>query len=181
MEGIKNLSDEELVDYVRKKDKESYAEVIRRYKDKLLRYALYLTEDEDKAEDVVQESFIKAYVNLNGFDTRKKFSNWIYRIAHNEAMNVLNEKKQAVLNGDVDFDSGVDLENELVEKELKDKARYCLKRLPVIYREPLILYFFDEKSYEEISDVLRIPVGTVGTRINRAKVLMRKICQESKR
>lgn len=181
MEGIKNLSDEELVDYVRKKDKESYAEVIRRYKDKLLRYALYLTEDEDKAEDVVQESFIKAYVNLNGFDTKKKFSSWIYRIAHNEAMNVLNEKKQVVLNGDVDFDSGVDLENELVEKELKDKARYCLKRLPVIYREPLILYFFDEKSYEEISDVLRIPVGTVGTRINRAKVLMRKICQESKR
>lgn len=169
------------MDYVRKKDKESYAEVIRRYKDKLLRYALYLTEDEDKAEDVVQESFIKAYVNLNGFDTKKKFSSWIYRIAHNEAMNVLNEKKQVVLNGDVDFDSGVDLENELVEKELKDKARYCLKRLPVIYREPLILYFFDEKSYEEISDVLRIPVGTVGTRINRAKVLMRKICQESKR
>lgn len=181
MEGIKNLSDEELVDYVRKKDKESYAEVIRRYKDKLLRYALYLTEDEDKAEDVVQESFIKAYVNLNGFDTKKKFSSWIYRIAHNEAMNVLNAKKQVVLNGDVDFDSGVDLENELVEKELKDKARYCLKRLPVIYREPLILYFFDEKSYEEISDVLRIPVGTVGTRINRAKVLMRKIYQESRR
>lgn len=73
MEGIKNLSDEELVDYVRKKDKESYAEVIRRYKDKLLRYALYLTEDEDKAEDVVQESFIKAYVNLNGFDTKRNF------------------------------------------------------------------------------------------------------------
>ena len=52
--------------------------------------------------------------------------------------------------------------------------------MPVIYREPLSLYFLEEKPYEEISDILRIPVGTVGTRINRAKVLMKKICQKTK-
>ncbi len=181
MKEIQKMSDEELVEYVRKQDKEAYAEVIKRYKDRLLRYALYLSGDEDKAEDVVQESFVKAYINLNGFDTKKKFSSWIYRIVHNEAMNILNEnKRQLPLDNSIDFDSGVDLEDQLIRKELKNKARDCLKRLPVIYKEPLLLYFLEEKSYEEISDVLRMPVGTVGTRINRAKLLMKKICQETK-
>ncbi len=179
MRDIKELSDEELVEYVRKQNKESYIEVIRRYKDKLLRYALYLTGDEAEAEDIVQESFIKAYVSLNGFDEKKKFSSWIYRIVHNESMNVLKKKKNHIsLELGLDFDSGVDLEDELIRMELKRKARYCLKKLPVIYREPLVLCFLEERSYQEISDILRIPVSTVGTRINRAKVLMKKICQE---
>jgi len=182
MTDTSKLSDEQLVKYVREQDKETYAEIINRYKDKLMRYALYLTGDDDKAADVVQESFIKAYINLNGFDVKKKFSSWIYRIAHNEAMNILiKDKKQSFLGEDVDFDSGVNLEDDFVRKELQIKAQDCLKRLPVLYREPLMLYFIEEKSYEEISDILRIPIGTVGTRINRAKVLMKKICQKTKK
>jgi RNA polymerase sigma-70 factor (ECF subfamily) len=176
------LTDEKLVELVRSKDKENYAEIINRYKNKLIRYALYLTGDDDKAADVVQESFIKAYVNLNGFDIKKKFSSWIYRIVHNEAMNVLNkDKKQLPLKEGVDFDSGINLEDNFVKKELQTKAQDCLKRLPVLYREPLTLYFLEEKSYEEISDILRMPVGTVGTRINRAKILMKEICQKAKK
>lgn len=182
MTDIPKLSDEQLVKYVREQDKETYVEIINRYKDKLIRYAFYLTGDDDKAADVVQESFIKAYINLNGFDVKKKFSSWIYRIVHNEAMNILNQdKKQLPLNEDIDFDSGVNLEDDFVKKELQIKAKDCLKRLPVIYREPLTLFFLEEKSYEEISDILRMPIGTVGTRINRAKVLMKKICQKIKK
>lgn len=182
MTNTSKLSDEQLVKYVREQDKETYAEIINRYKDKLMRYALYLTGDDDKAADVVQESFIKAYINLNGFDIKKKFSSWIYRIAHNEAMNVLNkDKKQLPLNEDIDFDSGVSLEDDLVRKELQIKAQNCLEQMPVLYREPLTLYFLEEKSYEEISDILRIPIGTVGTRISRAKILMKKICQKTKK
>jgi len=82
---------------------------------------------------------------------------------------------------DVDFESGVNLEEELIKKELQAHARYCLSRMPLIYREALSLYFLEERSYEEISDILRIPIGTVGTRINRAKVLMKKICQKTKK
>ena len=178
MADTSKLSDEQLVKYVREQDKQAYAEIINRYEDKLVRYAVYLTGDADKAADVVQEAFIKAYINLNGFDIKKKFSSWVYRIVHNEAMGVLRKhNKNIPILEDVDFDSGIDLENDLIKKELRAHTHYCLGRMPILYREPLSLYFLEDKSYDEISDILKIPIGTVGTRINRAKILMRKICQ----
>jgi RNA polymerase sigma-70 factor (ECF subfamily) len=179
MKNIFKLSDEKVVFLVREKDKELYSEIIRRYERKLLGYANYLIFDEADAADVVQNTFIKAYVNLNSFKIGKKFSSWIYRIAHNEAMNVLNKHKKLVqLDENIDFDSGVNLEDEVIKKELKQSAQNCLRQMPIIYSEPLSLYFLEEKSYEEISDILRIPVGTVGTRINRAKSIMKRICQK---
>ena len=179
MKDILKLSDEKIVELVRKKDKELYIHIIKRYQDKLMRYASYLTGEEHNAADIVQESFIKAYVNLNGFNTKKKFASWIYRIVHNEAINLINkQKKQVSLYDDYDFDSGIDIEDEFIKKELRNRTHNCLNQMLVIYREPLSLYYLEEKSYEEISDILRIPVGTVGTRINRAKNLMKKICQQ---
>ena len=181
MKDISKLSDEKIIEMVCKKDKELYVHVIKRYQDKLLRYANYLIGDEHNAADIVQESFIKAYVNLKGFDTKKKFSSWIYRIVHNEAMNLVGkQKKQVSLYEEKDFDSGVDIEDDFIKKELENHTHNCLDKMPVIYKEPLSLYYLEEKSYEEISDILRIPIGTVGTRINRSKALMKKICQTKK-
>jgi len=180
MGDISKLSDEEIADIVRTKDKDVYAEIIRRYQEKLMRYANYILGDEHKGADVVQESFIKAYVNLNGFDTKKKFSSWIYRIVHNEAMNLISkQKKQKPIDEQVEFDSGINLEDEFIKKELVGHAHHCLEQMPIMYKEPLSLYFLEEKSYEEISDILRIPMGTVATRINRAKGVMKTICQKN--
>lgn len=179
MKNISDKSDEDIVEMVCKKDKELYSEIIKRYESKLLRYSNYLVNDKDLASDIVQESFIKAYINLNGFDLKKKFSSWIYRIVHNEAMNaVKKQKKHVPIHEGLDVDSGVDLEDEIIVKEMKSRAHDCLSHMPVIYREPLSLFYIEEKSYEEISDILRIPVGTVGTRVNRAKILMKKLCQK---
>ncbi len=176
------LSDEKIVELVCKEDKELYVHVIKRYQNKLMRYANYLIGDENHAADVVQESFIKAYISLKSFDTRKKFSSWIYRIVHNEAMNLANKQKNHIsLYEEKDFDSGIDIEDNFIKKELKNRAQNCLNQMPVIYREPLSLYYLEEKSYEDISDILRIPMGTVGTRINRAKIIMKKICQKVKK
>ncbi len=63
-------------------------------------------------------------------------------------------------------------------KEIIEKAKNCLSQMPIIYSEPLALYYLEDKSYEEISDILRIPMGTVATRINRSKVIMKNICQK---
>ena len=173
------MTDEEIVGIVTKKDKELYIEIVKRFEEKLLRYAGYLISDSHLIADIVQESFIKAYINLNGFDRKKKFSSWIYRIVHNETMNaVKKQNKHTPIYDNVDFDSGVDLEKEIIIKEMKDKIHKCLTQMPVIYKEPLSLFYLEEKSYEEISDILRIPIGTVGTRVNRAKILMKKICQK---
>src|SRR4030042_4305085 len=116
MSDISKLSDEEIADIVRTKDKDVYAEIIKRYQEKLMRYANYILGDEQKGADVVQEAFIKAYINLNGFDTKKKFGSWIYRIVHNEAMNVLNKyKKQQPMDDRIEFDDGVNLEDEYIK------------------------------------------------------------------
>ncbi|MBL7150639.1 sigma-70 family RNA polymerase sigma factor [Candidatus Microgenomates bacterium] len=179
MSDLSKFTDEEVVELTRTKDKEAYVEIIRRFQDKLMRYAGYILNDEDKATDVVQESFIKAYINLNSFNSKKKFSSWIYRIVHNQAINLIAKyKRELPLFNDIDFDSGVDIEEEYARGEITKRVRECLNEMPIIYKEPLSLYFLEDKSYNEISDILRIPIGTVGTRINRAKILMKKICQK---
>lgn len=179
MKDLSKLSDEKIVEIVRSQDKENYREIIKRYQKKLLRYTVYLINDEHIGSDIVQEAFIKAYINLNGFNTKKKFSSWIYRIVHNQAMNFLakNKHKQPI-DDKIDYDSEVNIEDDFIKQELIKQTHYCLEQMSIIYKEPLSLFYLEEKSYEEISDILRLPTGTVGTRINRAKILMKKICQK---
>ncbi|HBB02184.1 MAG: ECF subfamily RNA polymerase sigma factor, RNA polymerase sigma-70 factor, ECF subfamily [Candidatus Peregrinibacteria bacterium GW2011_GWF2_38_29] len=174
------FTDEEIVEKVRSVDQEFYVVIMERYQNKLLRYAMNITGDEDTAVDVVQESFIKAFINLKSFDLKKKFSSWIYRIVHNEAMNSVKKYlKETPLPDHIDSQSDEDLEDDFKQKETVAKVKKCLKKIPLLYSEPLSLYFIEEKSYEEISDILRIPMGTVAIRINRAKKLMKNICQKN--
>lgn len=179
MVNYKYESDEELVEIIRSKDKDAYILIVRGYQDKLMRYVTFLIQDADKSADVVQETFIKAFVNLQGFDTKKKFSSWIYRIAHNEAMNAIKKYSREVnLSPELDIPSNQNVEEEYSKKEVVKMARKCLGKIPVIYSEPLELFYLEDKSYEEISDILRLNIGTIGTRISRAKVIMKKICQK---
>jgi RNA polymerase sigma-70 factor (ECF subfamily) len=179
MPDRREITDEELVIEVRSKDKERYIDVVKRYEEKLMRYVTYLIGDEEKAKDVVQDSFIKAYVNLNGFDTKKKFSSWIYRIVHNEAINSVKKyHKEVPLKQDMDFESGEDIEHDFTKKEIIEKAHICLQEMPMMYSEPLSLFFLEDMPYDQISDILRLPMGTIATRINRAKTLMKTICQK---
>lgn len=177
MSDFLKSSDEEVVKVIREGDKEIFSEIINRYQSKLLRYALYITSDEHLAADAVQEAFIKAYVNLNGFDIKKKFSSWIYRIVHNETINILRKNKRVLqIDEQIDFNSGINLEEDYIKKELVEHVHQCLSKAPISYREPLSLYYLEEKSYEEISDILRLPINTIGTRICRGKQLMKNIC-----
>jgi RNA polymerase sigma-70 factor (ECF subfamily) len=176
---LSTSTDEEVVEQVRQNNAEDYAEIIKRYQKKLLRYAQYLVNDPALAEDAVQESFIKAFINLNHFNTKKRFSSWIYRIVHNEVMTLVSRQKHtqpAKMIATIADD--LDLEDELIRSELITHARECLAKIEILYRVPLLLYFFEEKTYAEISDILRIPISTVGTRIRRAKILVRNICQK---
>ena len=174
------LTEEEIVEKVRSSDRDLYAVIIERYKDKLLRYAANLTHDEDRASHIVQDSLVKAYINLNGFNTKKKFSSWIYRIVHNESMNVIKKyQKEIPILDDFDFESEEDVTKDFEQKEISAHVEKCLKSIPLIYSEPLSLYYLDEKSYDEISDILEIPMGTVAIRISRAKKLMKNICQKN--
>jgi len=183
---VKSLSDEELVEKIRGENSELFAEIIERYQQKLYRYLRYLTNRPSEAEDILQDVFIKAYRNLLGFNTKKKFSSWIYRIAHNEGVNFikkLNRRKEISLQGLGKIDSIPNGKNNSpldaqVRKEIQEKIKECLDELEAKYREPLILYYFEDKNYREISDILRTSTNTVGTLIFRGKRILKAICQK---
>lgn len=173
MENMKNSSDEQLVEYVRTKNKNAYRELVTRYENRLIRYALRITHNPDYAKDAVQQAFIKAYVNLNSFNTNKKFSSWIYRIVHNEALNLLKKEKRNVHLEQEHLEEmtagSEEIIQELIGGEDAEELMKNLETLELKYRTPLLLYYFEEKSYDEISEILKIPIGTVGTNINRGK------------
>ncbi|MFC1687127.1 RNA polymerase sigma factor [Patescibacteria group bacterium] len=176
----KNLSDEELVKRVQSDDQELYRNIIERYEKKLRRYAMTFVRDADIADDVLQNSFIKAFINLRGFNTKKKFSSWIYRIVHNEALNEIKKhKKELRLEDVVEYkdilSKDIDIAEEVDKNKAKEMLDECLVKLPITYREPLVLFYLEERSYNEISDILRMPIGTVGTRIKRGLVILNKI------
>ena len=183
----KKLSDEEIVKLVISKDHDLYEFLVRRYQKKLLSYVGYYIPDYDKAADVVQDVFIKTYVNLKGFNSHLKFSSWLYRIAHNEAINAIKKYRREIsLEDNENFEEAFlehakDIESSFEKKETKEMLKECVHKLQLKYEEVIILYYFEEKSYEEISDVLRISVGAVGTRINRAKKMLQQTCKNLKK
>jgi len=167
---FEKLTDEELA-ALAIKDEAAFKLIISRYKDRLFYYLKRLTLlHNDDLDDILQQVFIKIYYNLNGFDLTLKFSSWVYRIAHNEAMSyyrknhrVENLDKIVLIDDLSDLATDLDrqLESSLVAKTLAD--------LDPKYREVLTLKYFSEKNYQEISDILAKPAGTVATLINRAK------------
>ena len=156
---------------------EAYELIVEKYEKPLLRYILRISNiNREEAEDLLQNVFLKAYQNLNDFDTKLKFSSWIYRIAHNEVISAW--RKKSVRCEEVNLEkteaaqliaSTLDIPKQTDEKLLAGFVRETLGRIPQKYREVLILRYLENKDYAEISDILRRPMGTVATLISRAK------------
>jgi len=158
---------------------EYFGQIVERYEAPLTRYLrrLGLQRPEDQ-EDVLQDVFIKIYQNLAGFDKRLKFSSWVYRIAHNETMSWFrkhNVRPEGHTVADSDeilrFVQASESDQEaLFDEEVNAEAlNQALQGLDEKYRTVLILRYFEHKEYEEISDILRIPAGSVGTLLHRGK------------
>lgn len=159
------------------KDVAFVAELIRRYQQKLDTYIRRRSHASERdREDMLQNIFIKMYQNLNDFDTSLLFSSWIYRIAHNEMIDWYRKEGKRTTHS-IDGDEAlsrkivadVHIEQSLDEAALHAAVRAALTNLPPDYRDILLLRYFEEKSYDEIADILQIPPGTVAIRINRAK------------
>lgn len=175
---MENLSDNELIKLIRK-NPDLYKEITIRYQGKLFAYLYRLIGDKDEAEDLLQNVFIKAYRNINSYDTNRKFSSWIYRIAHNEAVNHIKRKSlkrfislENIVSTKDKLESASEEDNaeeKWIKKETNQEVDEAIKKLPFKYRQVLVLRYFSDKSYEEISEILGKPVNTVGTLIKRAK------------
>jgi len=187
--NYENMSDLELVQ-LSLENKENFYYLIKRYEGKISQYIRRLTNvSQEETEDILQNIFIKVYRNLNGFNQNLKFSSWIYRIAHNEIINHYHKNKSRLKTVPLNLDSNDvylldelisdtdDIFKHLITHENADKIREVLSKLPNKYREILILRYLEEKKYDEISDILCKPPGTVATLINRAKSKFKKLAK----
>ncbi|MDT8393239.1 MAG: RNA polymerase sigma factor [Bacteroidales bacterium] len=153
-----------------------------RYKQKLKHYIKRISfTSEEEADDILQEAFIKIWKNLHEYDSSLKLSSWLYRIVHNETISYIRAKHAYGKNNTIETDSQsalllqAELDWEPDPEDIHSLTGKVLNKMPYKYRQFLIMKFFEKLSYEEISDILKLPEGTVATRINRAKKIFRKI------
>lgn len=182
-----NLTDEKIAFLVQEGKLEIFSIIVERYEDKMARYARKFLSDKEDIEDVIQKVFLKSFENIKSFDIKRKFSPWLYRIAHNELINVLKQRHKKTLPL-FDLDTflpsvffaakGDNIEERIDNNRANEVIEECLANLDFKYKEPVALYFLEGLSYKEISDVMRIPISTVGVRIKRAKKIIKQHCSK---
>jgi RNA polymerase sigma-70 factor (ECF subfamily) len=170
----------------RKGDQHAFAELVGLYKDKIYHLAYRMLNNRHEAEDIVQETFLRVYTNLDRYDPSQKFSTWLYRIGTNLCIDRLRKRKpgfslDAELS-DSDGSDGYSLlpaqgrtpESELLLSEMQHTVRQAIAELPDKYKPVVILRYLHDLSLQEIGEVLDLPVTTVKTRVHRGREFLRK-------
>lgn len=182
-----NLSDEQLV-ALSLENHLAFSILVDRYQDKILNFIRKMSSlTVEDAQDVLQDVFLKVYLNLNSFDDDLKFSSWIYSIARNQVISNYRKNKVRPEGNSIKIDEGLlerlifdfNIEKELDLKILNQHIFAVLDQLKNKWKEILILRFFEEKDYDEISDIIKKPSGTVASMLNKAKKEFKENYQEA--
>lgn len=184
-EICKGLDDREIVARSLE-DLDYFACLYEKYESRLLSYIRQISfAGEDEAMDILQEAFIKIWRHLNDYDHTMRLSSWVYRIVRNETISHFRKMRSFGKNRTTDpetyYENWPVQTDDEEERELRSGLTHeVLGRMPLKYREVLVLKFFEKNSYSEISDILKIPEGTVAIRISRAKKIFRVIAENMK-
>ncbi|MDR0570201.1 MAG: sigma-70 family RNA polymerase sigma factor [Clostridiales Family XIII bacterium] len=183
----------DLIEKASKGDEHSFEALILSCKQKAWNMALQYMRNENDAMDVMQEVFIKIFRKLKEFKGDCRFDTWVYRITVNACMDMLRKRSRALRRDaayyeDIGGGYGGELvsrahgpEESLSDKELSEELLKCVERLPLVHREVIVMRDIRNLSYEEISDILEMPLGTVKSRINRARNSLKEMWLEQKR
>ena len=182
---MNNLSESDalLIDATLKGDHEAFQKFVEKYQKPIFSYLYrFLYQNKETAEDITQSVFLKVYQNLNNIDQTKSIKSWIYRIAHNEAANYLrsvSRKKESLLNDEQWSNVSTQKEQEEdISGQYGEVIQIALKKIKPKYREVIVLYYFEEKSYDDIAVILNSSTSSVGTLIRRAKQQLKKILEK---
>jgi len=184
-------SDEQLISRFQAGDENAYVELVNRFKDKLTNFVYYFLKDEELSEDIVQDTFIKLYEKKHYYKPVAKFSTWIYTIARNLANTELRKKNRAKIMylSHMKYDKkNHDLESKdqslisKIENEyLLDELHSAIDRLPDNYKTAIILRDIQGLNYDEISNIVGVPLGTIKSRINRARLQLQVYLKKFKK
>lgn len=180
---IGKLSDSEVVQCFLEGEARAFSELVRRYETRLLHFVLRTIGDRERAEDLIQETFIRVYRHLHRFDQGRKFSTWVYTIASNLAKNELRNRARNPLvlfqtltqNQDSDarpleWEDPNNRPDDLYRRRfLQERVKRAVTRLPRHHRQVFVLRELQGKTYEEISVIVGCKLGTVKSRLNRAR------------
>jgi len=178
-EGTEKNIDYDLFKRVQNGDMVAFGRIVDRYKNRLMNVIMRMIQSQEEAEDIVQETFVRVYQHRESFDFRHCFSTWLYTIALNLARNELRKRKRFKF---FDINDMQGKENEIaVEMKIPSNLPQALKKavedLPEKYRTAFILRDIEEQPYEEVAKIMHIPLGTVKSRVNRARALLREKLQ----
>ena len=169
-----------------KGDQDAFAEIVEIYSNSIYQLGYRMLGNRHEAEDIAQEAFIRAYVNIKSFNQDLKFSTWLFRIATNLCIDRIRKKKpDYYLDAEVSGTDGLTMysqlasnsplpEKELESLELQESVQKEIIKLPEKYRSVIVLKYIEELSLNEISEILDLPLGTVKTRIHRGREALRQ-------
>jgi len=184
--------DDQLVKRAIGGDEQAYRELVDKYERALYFHILKMIKDKEQVEDLVQETFVKAFDNLKSYSTNYAFSTWLYRIATNHTIDYLRKKKLQTMSidepvktkeGDMRMqlpDESAETDRKIIRKQRQNMVREAIKDLPPKYRRVIEMRHMEEKSYQEIADILDLPLGTVKAHIFRARELLYKSLKDKK-
>ncbi len=187
-----SLEDDKLVKKAIGGQEGAYKRLVDKYERALFFHILKMVKDREQVEDLVQETFVKAFDNLNTYNTNYAFSTWLYRIATNHTIDYLRKKKLKTLSiddpvktkdGEMEMqlpDESAGTDRDIIRKQRQKIVQQAIQDLPEKYRKVIELRHMEEKSYQEISDVLDKPLGTVKAHIFRARELLYKELKDKK-
>ncbi len=188
LEKIKNLTDGELIVNAISGREDGFEELVRRYQRPITNYVYRMLNNYDASLDVTQEVFIKVYNSLSRYSSDYKFSTWLYRIAHNAAIDYM--RRNSVIqtsieaeNADGSYQIQIESPNPTPEQERersewRTEIESVVRCLPTVYRELILLRHSQDLSYDEIAEITNLPLGTVKNRLFRAREMMREIFVE---
>ena len=180
-------SDEELIGRFQNGDEQAYIELVNRYRDRLMSFVYRFVNDEVVAEDIVQDTLVKLYTHKDYYRNIAKFSTWLYTIAGNLAKTELRKKKRRKVTNlsemgrddwEYDIPSDEDTAKTVHGQFVGEQIHKAIQSLPDHFREVIILRDIQELSYEEVSNIVEVPLGTVKSRINRARLQLQEMLKE---
>ena len=187
--NYKKISDEELIAMFQHDDQNAFTELVKRYKDPLFNYVSRMLKDSVFAEDIVQETFVRVYRNRDRYQQIAKFSTWIYTIAINLTKTEIRRQSLrrflSISNTSEDGknfelpDSRINLEKNTEDTILGDHIREAIEKLPRVFKEVVVLRDIQELSYEEISKIVGVPLGTIKSRVNRGRSRLQNLLKKA--
>lgn len=177
-QGSDEISDLDVVEKVKSGDKKSFSILVRRHQKSLFRMSMRFVKDSDVAEDVVQESFIKAYERLASFEARSSFRSWLFQIAINTAKNKLRDTKKNTSDiDDVPLAVAARAETNLIHVAVSDLIQQHVDALPFKQKTALTLRIYEDLSFKEIADIMECPYDTAKANYRHALMRLREELQ----